>query len=139
MNVARKVFGGVVGLVAAGVLAGCGVQSAGLAVAVPTTTTTTAPPAQTVIVVPTPRTVYVQPPSYSPPAADQWYAQASWINSQPWIAITPVAGQTDCQWLYANGYTYAQAFAAWARRGYPADWSATNDGYPCQRTYGMQH
>lgn len=149
--------GAIAGLVTAGVVAGCGVQLGAAQTPTPartsttTPTTTTAPKTtvsvstQTVVVEPAPtRTVYVQPPvyvapTYSTPAQDQWYAQVSYIDSQPWIEIDPNAGQTDCQWLYANGYTYAEAFAAWAQRGYPANWSATNDGYPCQRTYGMQH
>ena len=144
MNPAQKITGALLGLAAVGVLTACGVSSAGVPLAVPTTTTqpaatTTTPVPRTVYVVPSTRTVYVQPPAYSSPASGQWYAQPSWINSQPWITITPDPGQTDCQWLYASGYSYPQAFAAWAQRGYPPNWSATNDGYPCQRTYGMQH
>lgn len=81
--------------------------------------------------------MYVAPRDVA--ASSQWYAQPGWINSQPWIAITPAAGQTPCQWLHARGYSYAQAYAAWAQNGYPASWSATGDGYPCQKSYGMQH
>ncbi|HEX5406730.1 MAG TPA: hypothetical protein VFX16_31025 [Pseudonocardiaceae bacterium] len=44
-----------------------------------------------------------------------------------------------CRWPHTTGCSYAQAYAAWAQRGYPANWSATNDGYPCQRSYRMQH
>lgn len=98
-----------------------------------------APPPKTVYVQPpTTRTVVVEPPADTA-ASDQWYAQSSWIDSVAWIDITPAAGQTPCKWLFANGYSYAEAFAAWAHRGYPASWSATNDGYPCQKSYGMQH
>jgi hypothetical protein len=86
-----------------------------------------------------PQTVYVQPKSPGVAATGQWYAQPSWIHAQPWITLTPAAGQTACQWLYARGYTYAQAYAAWAQNGYPASWSATGDGYPCQKSYGAQH
>lgn len=100
----------------------------------PSTPTVTVAPPQTVVVQP-PQTVVVEPKGTS----GQWYAQPSWINAQPWIAITPAAGQTPCQWLHARGYSYAQAYAAWAQNGYPASWSATNDGYPCQKSYGMQH
>ncbi|HEX3789682.1 MAG TPA: hypothetical protein VHW44_17585 [Pseudonocardiaceae bacterium] len=96
------------------------------------TTTTNVPTSTT-----TP--VHVRPSVYSVPASRQWYAQASWINEQAWVTIMPDAGQTDCQWLYANGHTYPQTFAAWAQNGCPPSWSATDDGYPCQRTYGMQH
>jgi hypothetical protein len=100
----------------------------------PSTPTVTVAPPQTVVVQP-PQTVVVEPKGTS----GQWYTQSSWINAQPWITITPAAGQTPCQWLHARGYSYAQAYAAWAQNGYPASWSATNDGYPCQKSYGMQH
>lgn len=100
----------------------------------PSTPTVTVAPPQTVVVQP-PQTVVVEPKG----VAGQWYAQPSWINAQPWITITPAAGQTPCQWLHARGYSYAQAYAAWAQNGYPASWSATGDGYPCQKSYGMQH
>lgn len=105
-------------------------------VTAPGTPTVTASLPQTVVVQP-PQTVTVAPRGVA--ATGQWYAQPSWINAQPWITITPAAGQTACQWLYAHGYSYAQAYAAWAQNGYPANWSATNDGYPCQKSYGMQH
>ncbi|HEY3470392.1 MAG TPA: hypothetical protein VGL47_35025 [Amycolatopsis sp.] len=103
-------------------------------VTAPSTPTVTVAPPQTVVV-PPPQTVYVAPKG----PTGQWYAQPGWINAQPWITITPAAGQTPCQWLYARGYSYAQAYAAWAQNGYPASWSATNDGYPCQKSYGRQH
>lgn len=105
------------------------------AVSVPPQTVVVQPP-QTVVAQP-PRTVIAAPPGVA--ASSQWYAQPSWIGAQPWIAITPAAGQTPCQWLHANGYSYPQAYAAWAQNGYPANWSATGDGYPCQKSYGMQH
>ncbi|WIY06347.1 hypothetical protein QRX60_21785 [Amycolatopsis mongoliensis] len=127
-------------------LAACGTPVAGHAVpAGIQTVVTTAPATPTVTVPPPPtRTVVVPTTAVAPPRADvpassQWYAQPSWIHAQPWITITPAAGQTPCQWLYSSGYTYAQAFAAWAQNGYPASWSATGDGYPCQKSYGMQH
>jgi len=105
-------------------------------VTAPVPATVTAPVPQT-IVVPAPQTVIVAPKGVA--ASSQWYTQPSWIDTQPWITITPAAGQTPCQWLHARGYTYAQAYAAWAQNGYPAAWSATGDGYPCQKSYGMQH
>lgn len=136
----------VLGVVCVITLAACSVQGTATpavlstTTTVPATTTTATPTPQTVYVQPpVTHTVYVQPPSNNTSAQSQWYAQPSWINSQPLITITPATGQTACQWLFANGYSYAQAFAAWAQNGYPANWSATNDGYPCQRTYGMQH
>ena len=120
--------------------AGCAVPVSGspspVIVAVPPASPTTAfvlPPPQPTV------TVREPAPASDVPASSQWYAQQSWIDAQPWIAITPAAGQTPCQWLYAHGYSYPQAFAAWAKNGYPPSWSATGDGYPCQRTYGRQH
>ena len=136
-------------LSAALALAGCGLPrtiSGSPAQAPASTATVTAPiitapvpqtPVPQTVFVPPPQTVTVAPAGIA--ASSQWYAQPSWINAQPWIAITPAAGQTPCQWLYARGYTYARAFAAWAQNGYPASWSATGDGYPCQKSYGMQH
>ncbi|MEU0797141.1 hypothetical protein ABZ342_44365 [Amycolatopsis sp. NPDC005961] len=123
-------------------LAACGVPVAGNAVpAGIQTVVTTAPGTPTVTVSPPPtQTVTaVAPPKSYVPAGSQWYAQSSWIYAQPWITITPGVNQTPCQWLRATGYTYPQAFAAWAQNGYPASWSATGDGYPCQKSYGMQH
>jgi len=109
-------------------------------VTAPSTPTVTAPVlVPQTVVVQQPPTVYVQPKSQGVASSGQWYAQSSWINAQPWISITPSAGQTACQWLYSRGYTYAQAYAAWAQNGYAASWSATGDGYPCQKSYGMQH
>jgi hypothetical protein len=105
-------------------------------VTAPSVPTVTVQPPQTVVVQPQPpQTVVVAPKATS----SQWYAQSSWITAQPWITITPSAGQTPCQWLHSRGYSYAQAYAAWAQNGYPASWSATNDGYPCQKSYGLQH
>lgn len=128
-------------LAAFGMLTACAVQgTATPAVVLPTTTTTTPPTTTTTVPPPPPtHTVYVSVKPAFTPARDQWYGQQAWIDSQPWIDIPPHPGQTDCQWLHASGYSYAQAYAAWAQRGYPANWSATHDGYPCQRSYGMQH
>ncbi|MFG1640070.1 hypothetical protein ACGFMK_07270 [Amycolatopsis sp. NPDC049252] len=129
-------------------LAACGLPVRTVAAQAPaaSTATVTAPSTPTVtvpapppVVVPAPQTVYVQPKNPGVAATSQWYAQPSWYNAQPWISITNSGGQTPCQWLYARGYTYAQAYAAWAQNGYPAGWSATGDGYPCQKSYGMQH
>jgi hypothetical protein len=133
---------------AALVLAGCGLPqtlSRGqapastatvTAPAAPAVPTVTAPVPQTVVV-PAPQTVYVAPQGVA--ASGQWYAQRGWVDSQPWITLTPASGQTPCQWLRARGYPYPQAYAAWAQNGYPASWSATGDGYPCQKSYGVQH
>ena len=67
----------------------------------PGTPVVTVPP-QTVVV-PPPQTVTTAPAGGA--ASSQWYAQPSWINAQPPIAITPAAGQAPCQWLHANGYS----------------------------------
>ncbi|WP_410631883.1 hypothetical protein [Amycolatopsis sp. cmx-4-83] len=128
-------------------LASCGLPRtiAGSASQAPVSTATVTAPSTPTVTAPVPQTVYVPPPqtvTAAPAgvaATSQWYAQPGWINAQSWIAITPSAGQTPCQWLRARGYSYAQAYAAWAQNGYPASWSATNDGYPCQKSYGMQH
>lgn len=128
-------------------LASCGLPRtvAGNASQAPVSTATVTAPSTPAVTAPVPQTVFVPPPqtvTAAPAgvaASSQWYAQRSWINAQPWIAITPAAGQTPCQWLLVRGYSYAQAYAAWAQNGYPASWSATNDGYPCQKSYGMQH
>ena len=127
----------VAALSAALALASCGLPRtiAGSASQAPVSTATVMAP-QTVYV-PPPQTVTAAPAGVA--ASRQWYAQPGWITAQPWIAITPAAGQTPCQWLHARGYSYAQAYAAWAQNGYPPSWAATNDGYPCQKSYGMQH
>lgn len=141
MRTIRMMFGiaATAGALAACTVPGSATPELTIAATPAAVTTVQAPPAQTVYVqAPVTHTVVVPAPAFTP-AQDQWYAQSSWIDSQPPIAITPGPGQTDCQWLHANGYSYAQAFAAWAQNGYPANWSATNDGYPCQRSYGMQH
>lgn len=150
MRTSRILTGVVLASAVVGALSACGVHPiASRAVAVTTSApalSTTAPPSTVVVPPPATRTVYVQPaPTHTvyvqpaAPASGQWYAQQAWIADQPWITITPAAGQTPCQWLYAHGYAYSQAFAAWAQNDYPASWSATGDGYPCQRSYGMQH
>lgn len=137
-----RLFRATVVLSAVLALAACGLPRtlSGSGQSAVSTVVTTAPSTPTVTVAP-PQTVVVQPPQtvvVAPPSA-RWYAQPSWISAQPWITITPAVGQTPCQWLHARGYSYAQAYAAWAQNGYPASWSATNDGYPCQKSYGMQH
>jgi hypothetical protein len=145
MSQPMRLFRATAALSAVLALAACGAPVGGTAVpagiatvvttAPSTPTVTVAPPTQTVIV----STAPAPPPKPVVPASSQWYAQPSWIYAQPWITIVPGAGQTPCQWLHAQGYTYAQAYAAWAQNGYPASWSATGDGYPCQKSYGMQH
>ena len=122
--------------------AACGVPVAGTAIPAHVSTVVTTAPSTPVTTVPPPvvtSTTTAPPPRPVMPASSQWYAQPGWIYAQPWITIANVPGQTPCQWLHASGYGYPQAFAAWAQNGYPANWSATGDGYPCQKSYGMQH
>jgi hypothetical protein len=136
---ATAALGAVLALAACGLprtIPGSQAPASTATVTAPVPPTVTAPVPQT-IVVPAPQTVIVAPKGVA--ESSQWYAQPSWIDAQPWITITPAAGQTPCQWLHARGYTYAQAYAAWAQNGYPAAWSATGDGYPCQKSYGRQH
>lgn len=78
-------------------------------------TTVTAPPS--VVVIQPPATV-VQPP----------------------VTVTqPPKTLTSCQRLYADGYSFAYAYDAWARMGYPQNWDADHDGLPCEQSYGEQN
>jgi hypothetical protein len=46
---------------------------------------------------------------------------------------------TPCQQLYADGYSYDAAYVAWADAGFPANWDADYDGFPCEQSYGDQN
>jgi hypothetical protein len=80
----------------------------------PPTSTVTARPPVTVTVPPQP-TVYVPSPD---PAG---------------------SGLTPCQSMAANGYSYDEAYSAWADAGYPDNWDADHDGLPCEQSYGEQN
>ncbi|WP_328609277.1 hypothetical protein OG943_09170 [Amycolatopsis sp. NBC_00345] len=114
-------------LAAAG-LAGCGTAVPGLAapasqpaagqeiapttVTAPAPVTVTAPPPPVVVV--QPQTTVIRPPPAAP-------------------------ASTPCQRLLADGYSYSDAYSAWAKAGYPLSWDADRDGYPCEQSYGNRN
>lgn len=71
-----------------------------------------------------PSTVYVTPP------ATVTVQQAPPKPRQP---LTP------CQRLYADGYSYDAAYSKWAEAGFPPNWDADSDGFPCEQSYGEQN
>ena len=85
-----------------------------IAPAAPVTSTVTVAPPQTVVV-PPPVTVTQQAPA----------AQAK-----------PPRDRTACQWMHSNGYSYTAAYNAWLAAGYPLNWDADRDGWPCEQTFG---
>jgi hypothetical protein len=98
-------------------LAGCARPVTGAPVDSPEPRTTTSQQTSTVVVAPT---VTVTPP-------------ATVTVVQPAPKPQP---KTPCQQLYAAGYSYEAAYAAWADAGYPVNWDADKDGYPCEQSYG---
>jgi hypothetical protein len=98
-------------------LAGCARPTAGVATAAPAKSTVSAPPSVT-LVTPPPSTVYAQPPA---------------------TVTVPAKPLTPCQRLHADGYSFDAAFAAWVQAGYPPNWDADHDGYPCEQSYGEQN
>lgn len=102
-------------------LTACAQRVAAPAVPVAITTTTVAAPAPATVIIPPPATVYVVPPeTVTAPAA-------------------PKAAQTSCQWLRANGYSYTLMRSVWMQEGFPINWDADRDGYPCEQSYGNQN
>jgi len=97
-------------------LTACARPTAGTAV--PAATTTETPP-PTTVVTPPPATVYVVPETVTVPK-------------------TPAKPLTPCQRLHADGYSYAVAYTEWELAGYPANWDADHDGFPCEQSYGEQ-
>lgn len=85
----------------------------GKAVPIPVTSTVTVAP-QTVVV-PPPVTVTEQAPA---------------------VQAKPPRDQTACQWMHSNGYSYTAAYNAWQAAGYPLNWDADRDGWPCEQTFG---
>jgi hypothetical protein len=80
------------------------------------------PPPTTKVAQP-PVTVYVAPPvTVTEPAP-----------------VPPKPVQTPCQWLAANGHSYAFAVESWVDEGWPVNWDADRDGYPCEQSYGNQN
>jgi hypothetical protein len=47
--------------------------------------------------------------------------------------------RTPCQQLYADGYSYDATYLAWETAGYPSNWDADSDGFPCEQSYGDQN
>ena len=97
-------------------LAACAQPVSGTGAPAPKPTTSSAAPTTVVVestvVVAPPETVTVQP------------------APQP---------KTPCQRMYADGYTYEAAYTAWADAGFPINWDADKDGYPCEQSYGNQN
>jgi hypothetical protein len=102
-------------------LAACAQPATGHASAAPTTTTAVVAPPPTAVAPPV--TVYVAPP----------------VTVTAPVPVAPKPAQTSCQWLAANGYSYAFAVELWVDEGVPANWDADRDGYPCEQSYGNQN
>jgi hypothetical protein len=95
-------------------LVGCAQPVAGTGAPAPATPTTTAQQTSTVVVVPT---VTVTPPAT--------------------VTVTPAPkAMTPCQRMFAAGYSYDAAYAAWVDAGKPLNWDADKDGFPCEQSYG---
>lgn len=102
-------------------LAACAHPVPGSAVVATTSVAGTPPP--TTEAAPPPVTVYVAPP----------------VTVTEPVPAPPKPAQTSCQWLKANGYSYAYAVELWVDAGLPANWDADRDGYPCEQSYGNQN
>lgn len=113
---ARVVSATVVCLACLG-LAACAQPTAGTATPASTSTSTASAVPSTTVVNPPPATVYAAPPA---------------------TVTVPVPAKplTPCQRMHADGYSYAMAFSEWERAGYPPNWDADHDGYPCEQSYG---
>ena len=118
ISTSRAVATAIAGVALLG-LAGCAQPVTGAsAPAAAAPKATASAPTSTVVV--TPSTVYVPPPQT--------------------VTVTPAPKpRTPCQKLYADGYSYDVAYAAWAEAGYPANWDADEDGLPCEQSYGEQN
>jgi len=114
IRVAAAILGGVAVLG----IAGCAQPVTGTSA--PAATQAPAPTSQATSTVVPPATVTVTPPATVTVAA-------------------PPKPQTPCQRLYAQGYSYAAAYSAWADAGYPLNWDADKDGLPCEQSYGEQN
>jgi len=111
----RVVAAAFAGLVALG-LSACGKPAAGSPT--PASTTTSRAPPSSVTVVAPPETVYVAPPE---------------------TVTVPTKPLTPCQRMLAEGYSYDMAYIAWGQAGYPPNWDADHDGYPCEQSFGNQN
>lgn len=113
---ARVVAATLTGLACLG-LAACGQSTAGTAKPASTSISTVRDEPSTTVITPPPATVYVTPPATVTVPA-------------------PVKPLTPCQRLHADGYSYSVAFDEWEKAGYPPNWDADHDGYPCEQSYG---
>jgi hypothetical protein len=113
-----RVVTAVVALVPAFGLAACAQPVSGTGTPAATTKTTTSSPAPSTVVVES--TVVVAPPET--------------VTVQP--APKPL---TPCRRMYADGYSYDAAYVAWADAGFPLNWDADSDGFPCEQSYGEQN
>jgi hypothetical protein len=77
----------------------------------------------------------------SSPAPSTVVVESTVVVAPPETVTVQQAPQplTPCQQLYADGYSYDAAYAAWADAGYPANWDADYDGLPCEQSYGDQN
>lgn len=96
-------------------LAGCAQPIEGVAIAAPRASAKPPPPSTVTVA---PSTVYVTPSA---------------------TVTVPAKPLTPCQKLHAAGYSYDVAYAAWADAGFPANWDADTDGFPCEQSYGEQN
>lgn len=79
-----------------------------------------------------------QPSSSAPPTV---IVESTVVVAPPETVTVQQAPKplTPCQQLYADGYSYDAAYVAWADAGYPPNWDADWDGFPCEQSYGDQN
>ncbi|UJW32072.1 hypothetical protein L3Q67_44230 [Saccharothrix sp. AJ9571] len=99
-------------------LSGCAGMPGKAVTLAPLATPVPAVPTQTLVVQP-PVTVTAPPPAVQAPPQPQ-----------------PPRNQTACQWMHTNGYSYTAAYNAWQDAGYPLNWDADRDGWPCEQSFG---
>jgi hypothetical protein len=88
-------------------------------------------------------------PATAPDPPTSASQQTSTVVVVPTVTVTPPAtvtvekpapkAMTPCQHLFAAGYSYDAAYVAWADAGYPLNWDADKDGFPCEQSYGEQN
>jgi hypothetical protein len=121
----RNAFGPVVAAAFTGAailgLTACAQPATGTPTPGSTATVTVATSQPAAVPAPPPSTVYVQPPATRT------------------VTDTPGKPLTPCEHMYASGYSYDMAYAAWLREGSPLNWDADRDGLPCEQSYGQQN
>lgn len=56
------------------------------------------------------------------------------------VTVQPAPNpRTPCQQLFSDGYSYDAAYDAWVVAGFPLNWDADDDGFPCEQSYGDQN